>query len=357
MFRMTQRRCIPLILIASILLSGKIFAMVLELPENRNGKMYTLFSRSAWSVDALGLELKPSFGGNGFGYSSFGNYSSTDLNGQFVGSSDPKAQNLINNVQPKWSWGLGLEVAYQFQADNFAALSWYHLGTGVDRTLPAGTVFAGNLAGFYAGEIQLYTQWNAVNIEMAHSIPLVDRTGASIRAGVAFAKIRNQFRSYPQRLASGSPEFVTSDTLSYSGFGPRLIGILAYDTKYGPGVYLAAGGSLLVGSATQSTNGFQDVSSSSGTLLYSTGNYSKANTGVVVPEFEAKLGATYDLHLAKNIVHFNVGYLWIAYLNAMVGYTGVGVVGAGVPTSSNFDLNGLYVGVQWRGGDSIVFSS
>ncbi len=343
---------------ASILLSGEIFAMVPELPENHNGKMYTLFSRSAWSVDAVGLELKPSFGGNGFGYSSFNNYSSMDLNGQFVGSKNPKAQNFINNVQPKWSWGLGLEVAYHFQTDDFAELSWYHLGTGVDRTLPTGTVFAGNLAGFYAGEIQLYTQWNAVNIEVAHSMPLVDRTSASIHAGVAFAKIRNQFRSYPQRLATGSPEFVTSDTLSYSGFGPRLMGVLAYATKYGPGVYLEAGGSLLVGSSTQSTNGFQNVSSFSGPLFYSAGNYSKANTGVVVPEFEAKLGATYDIHLAKNIVHFNVGYLWIAYLNAMVSYTGVGVVGSsvGVPTTSNFDLNGLYVGVQWRGDDSIIFS-
>lgn len=355
---MTKRLLITLFTMVSIVLSGATFAMVSDVPEIRSCKMCALFSRSAWAVDIAGLELKPSFGGNGLGYTSFGNYSGTDVDGRFTGSSNSKSANQMNNVQPKWSWGFGLGVKYHFQEHNLAEVSWYHLGTGVDRYLPKNTVFAGSLAGFFAGEMQVYTQWNAVNIEVGHTMHLVDRTSAHVHGGVAFTKISNRFRSYPQRLESSSPAFVTSDTLSYSGFGPRITSELTYDTKFGPSVYLAAGGSLLVGSTTQSTNGFQNVNTLlSGTLLYGTANYSQTNTGIVVPEFEAKLGATYDIHLGKNIVHFNVGYLWMAYLNAMVSYTGVGIVGSsvGAPTTANFDLNGVYLGVQWRGDDSVAW--
>jgi hypothetical protein len=344
---------------ASIAHSADTFASAPELPAKPNCKVCALFSRSAWVVDIAGLELKPSFGGNGLGYSSFSNDSSIDLSGKYNKSIDSSAKNTISNVQPKWSWGLGLGVKYYFQADNSAELSWYHLGTGVDKNLPTGTMFAGNLAGFYAGEIQLYTQWNAVNIGIGHIMRLADRTSAHVHAGVAFAKINNRFLSYPRREELSSPAFVTSDTLSYSGFGPRFMGELAYDTKFGPSFYLAAGGSLLVGSTTQSTNGFQNADSLVyGRLLYGTANYSQGSTGVVVPEFEAKLGTTYDIHLGKNIVHFNVGYLWIAYLNVMNSYTGVGLVGssAGAPTTSNFDLNGMYLGFQWRGDDTIVWT-
>lgn len=300
-----------------------------------------------WSIDAYGLQLQPSFGGDGLGYSSYSNYSGRNINNVFVGTN--LASNNIYNVHPKWSWGLGLGGRYRLSHEKDVRINWYHLGAGVDRYLPTNTIFSGSLAGLFAGRIQLNTTWNSLQFELERRFHFVQDTEAYIHGGLAVAKISNQFIAYPQRFASSGPVFVTTDQMSYSGFGPRVGGDLAYQTRYGPRLYMVIASSLLVGSATQTTSGFSDVARLVRRAApYSVGNYNQSSSGVVVPEIDAKMGTTYDIHFGPRVVHFDVGYLWINYLHAIVHYSGIGVVGNSVGTyhTSNFELNGLYLGVH-----------
>ena len=85
--------------------------------------------------------------------------------------------------------------------------------------------------------------------------------------------------------------------------------------------------------------------------MYSGSNYSQSAPSIVIPDIEAKLGARYAFHLGHSSLDLDVGYWWISYVNALVSYSGVGIISgsAGVGNTANFDLNGLYLGLHWRG--------
>lgn len=317
----------------------------------------TLVSRpnhGLWSFAANALYLQPSFGGNGLGYSSFSNYSGNDDNGHFVGVSG--TSNRINNLNPKWAWGVELEGAYRFNEKNDVELQWYHLNENVNGYLPPGSVFSGNYDGFYAGFMQLAQNWNAVNLEVGHLVSFDDTKNVRLHAGLSFANIKNKFTNYPQLYPTGSPIFITTDTLSYSGIGPRVGGDFGYVVGHGVSLYAKTAASVLLGSSKQRNSGFQNYTNSIyGFQPYGTPNYNQTNNGVIVTELDAKLEARYDYQMANGILSFDLGYLWMNYLNAITSYTDIGIVGTGdgasigTNTTANFNLNGLYFGMKWLG--------
>jgi hypothetical protein len=306
-----------------------------------------------WSLGITALYLQPSFGGNGLGYSSFSNYSGNDDNGRFVGISG--ASNHINNINPKRAWGFQLNGAYRFNLTNELEIEWYHLNENVNGYLPNGSVFSGNYDGFYAGHLKFREQWNAVNLEVAHSILLDENKTVKLHAGLAFANIKNKFINYPQLFRTGNALFVTTETLSYNGLGPRMGADFNYIFGRGLNLYAKAAASLLLGKNKQDVSGFQNYTNSVyGFQPYGTPNYSQSNTNVVVTELEAKLGIKYDYQIAQNNkLSFDIGYLWMSYLNAINSYTDIGIVGTasgasiGTHTTANFDLSGLYFGLVW----------
>ncbi len=78
--------------------------------------------------------------------------------------------------------------------------------------------------------------------------------------------------------------------------------------------------------------------------------------GVIVVELESKLGMKYDYQLPQGHLSFDIGYLWMNYLNAITSYAEDGVIDTGgVPSlgatnrTANVNLNGLYFGLKWSG--------
>lgn len=308
----------------------------------------TSCNQPRWSFGVEALYLQPSFGGNGLGYTSFSNYGN-DIPGTLINVNG--ATNYMNNINPKWGWGFQLEGSYYIDSKNDVDINWYHFNESNNEHLPNGTLFAGSAGGLYAGLVKVAPSWDAVNLEAGHRFDFDDIKTLRLHVGVAFASINNKVTNYPQLYATSSPLFITTDKISYNGFGPRLGGDFGYAVGHGFGLYAKAAGSLLVGTAKQSVAGYNDFVFLTTTYPYSTGNYSQSHNGVVVPEVEAKLGVKYDYPLAQGSIGFDLGYLWINYLNAIVSQVGADVYSSAISasTTTNFSLNGLYFGVKWTG--------
>lgn len=300
-----------------------------------------------WSLGVSALYLQPSFGGNGLGYSSFGNYAGAD-NQQVIRTTD--GTNYIYNINPKRAWGFQLDGVYHYTPCNDLTFDWYHLDESVHGHLPHDSLFSGSIDGFYAGKIELATRWNAFNLVVGHTFHWRMTDSLNLFAGLGYAKIKNVFTNHPKLFLNSSPYFTSIDTLSYTGFGPR-VGI-DFNHLFGCGFsfYLKTAGSLLLGKAKQSISGYKDVVNNIyGTIPFGTNNFVSSNNNVLVPELEAKLGVNYEYQLPHHSsLDFNLGYLWMTYLRAVVAYTGIGVVGSsiGIPTTTHFDLNGTYFSVN-----------
>lgn len=304
---------------------------------------------NTWEIDASALYLHPSFGGNGLGYSSFGNYAGAD-NQQVITTHN--GVNRIYNIQPNRAWGFQVGGAYHYCLNNDIRLDWYHLNEGVNRNLPHGSLFSGSIDGFYAGKIELSTRWDAVNLEFGKEINMWERELLRLHAGLEYARIKNTFTNHPKLFLNSDPYFTSTDTISYTGIGPRVGADINYDVGCGFSLYIKTAGSLLVGRTRQSINGYLNVVNNIyGTIPFGTNNFRSSNNNVVVPELEAKLGVNYDYKFPCGDLGLNLGYMWITYLRSIVAYTGIGVVGSslGVPTTTHFDLNGFYFNVKWSG--------
>lgn len=299
--------------------------------------------KNAWYAGINALYLRPNLGGNNLGYSSFSNYG-TDFNNVVVERNG--AANDLNDITPNREWGFQLNAGYQFCAANDIDVNWYHFNDNTTGFFPTGTLFSGSASALYAGEINLNTRWDSVNLEVGQRFDLNAMNMLRLHVGLDVSRIENTITNYPGLTATGNPVFITHDKITYTGIGPRLGGDYLYHTPCGLGIYAKAGASLLVGRAEQKVSGYHDLG---GFNLYSTGNYNQSNGNVVVPELDANLGIKYDYTLNYGVIGFNLGYMFTTYLNAIVSQVGTGVVSSSISTSSstNFNLNGPYLGISW----------
>jgi hypothetical protein len=104
-----------------------------------------------------------------------------------------------------------------------------------------------------------------------------------------------------------------------------------YGLAKGFGVYLKGATALLAG-----TSSFAD--------LVTVGTLSGSRT-IVVPEFEAKLGANYVYAMAQSDLIFDAGYMWFDYLNVHHNTATT----AGVVHDGSFAASGPYVGLKLIG--------
>lgn len=306
-----------------------------------------------WSFGFAGLYLQPSFGGNGLGYSSFSNYAGNDDQGHFVGING--APNHINNITPQFQWGFSVKGGWHFNDVNDAAVEWYQLSQSINGHLPIGTLFSGNFDGFYANRLQLKQSWYAFNVAAGHNICFDGNKNLRLHGGLTIADIQNQFINYPQLFPTSGPLFITKETLSYVGIGPRIGGDFNYNVQGWFNIYANGAASLLWGRSKQNASGYQNYTNSIyGFQPYGTPNYSQSHDGVIVTELESRIGLTFDYPLSSNTsLSFDAGYMWLIYLNAISSYTDIGIVGTadgasiGTNTTANFGLSGWYFGLTY----------
>lgn len=268
--------------------------------------------RTAWDFGVQALYLEP-------------------VSESFAGFRTTSAGNTrFDEFDRNWDWGFKLEGSYHFNTGNDININWYHFDNDTNHNHHGQTVFFGTPAvgaDFFA-RVRVQPEWDAVNIEVGQLANFGEQKHIRFHAGAQYARVEDTIRA---RIAvAGVGDFGVRSESTFNGFGPRVGADLAYDFGNGLAVYGNGAGSILVGDSKFS---FNDASS-----VLGFGSLHGSKTAIV-PEVDAKLGATYTFALAQGDFSLDAGYMWVNYFDA---------VNSGF-VQSNFALNGPYFGVKWVG--------
>lgn len=247
--------------------------------------------RTAWDIAGYALDLQTVHGGTYF----------TTID----------ETNRFKDLSGKWGWGFALDASYHFNTGNDFNLSWYHLDHSNN--------FAAD-----NNRLKVTHKWDAVNGELGQFVDFSANKKIRFHGGFQFAHLKSIDGTYNTVTSE-----VTGHSSQYNGFGPRTGLDMNYVFGNGFDIYAKAATSLLVGTAK-----FNNVDATA---------YYGSKTSVV-PELEAKLGASYTYAMAQGDLSLDAGYMWINYFNVL----GNATTDANYRTD-NFSASGPYVGLKYVG--------
>lgn len=278
---------------------------------------------SAWDFAGQALYLQPTYSG-----------------APYWGSTTTGTVQRFNKQNYNWGWGFKLEGSYHFSTGNDIDLNWYHWNNSSSATLPSGitTRFGSVLTGTVRG----YTQpkWDAVNLEFGQHVDFGEFDKIRFHGDIAYVRLQTSTSFSASGATVGGAAVTTAvntaHNSTYNGVGPRVGADMSYGWGNGFNIYANAAGALFAG--TSSFN--RSATATLGGTTYVSGSSTQ-----VVPEIEAKLGATYTYAMAQGDLSLDAGWMWINYFSAQqVNLT------AGTATgSSNVAFQGPYIGLKWVG--------
>lgn len=243
--------------------------------------------------------------------------------------------NEFINVEKSWDWGFMVEGAHHFSEGSDVNLNWYHMNTDHTTTVLGDTVSSATGAPLNISfTINPKTTWDAANIEFGQQVDYTRALSIRYHGGFEFARIDYKRNGYSFQ---GTIPVIGIRKISYNGFGPRA----GFDGSYA----LKNGLSLNLGSAVGAyagTTHFYYMSNSS----FANGVPQSARNGSlmrVVPEIEAKASASYTKSFVYGDVSLDAGWMWVNYFNPMMH------ADDNTPHSSDFSVQGPYVGLKWVG--------
>ena len=249
------------------------------------------------------------------------------------------------DTDPKWGWGFKLEGSYHFNTGNDFDLNWYHFNKSSNRTFLNSTTL--NVDPNESIALTFKPQWDAVNFEFGQHVDFSEASKIRFHGGAQFARIKTTSSEveniYP--TATTVVEYY-NQSMTYSGFGPRLGADMAYNFGNGFATYANVATALLIGTSKFSNSEYIDTA---GTVS-GTHGWDGSKTAMV-PEMEAKLGATYTFAMANGDLSIDAGYMWLNYFNAQhaeVGFEAYSPFNDHL-AESDFALNGPFLGLKWVG--------
>lgn len=290
---------------------------------------------TAWDFGGKALYLQPAFS-NGVG--SEVTLTTANGNGASLGRN------------PQWSWGFMIEGSYHFNTGNDLNLNWYHINRSTTRTVAAAGPFTASVptilditATSGAGSFSVDPKWDAVNLEFGQHVDFGENKSIRFHGGAQYARLTGN----TSIVGSGDFTGTLFDTLpislpytygltsnpTYNGFGPRMGADMSYDWGNGLGIYANGAGAILAGSSK-----FTNILAVNGTNLITT----NGSSTVIVPELEAKLGATYTYAMAQGDLTLDAGWMWVNYFSVI----NADLIGG---NKSDFGLQGPYIGLKWLG--------
>jgi hypothetical protein len=310
-------------------------------------------AKSAWEFGVQALYLKTNYSGYGF-------MSSSTSNPTTLGETTLNATETYNEAPYNWAWGFKLEGAYHFNTGNDLNLNWYHVNNTSSTNSNQQQGFIGDIINAIGSGLNfklnttLTTKptWDAVNLEVGQHVHYGQSNNIRFHAGVQYAHIQNEYSSViipsvgNPPITLGGLTINTGANLKFNGFGPRIGADYAYNLRNNFSIYAKGATTLLVGqqSFTDTVN-ISLISPVSIPTLTTTGS-----TTVIVPQLEAKLGATFTHKLPQGDFSFDAGWMWVNYFNALTNATLIGVLdGFGETKESNAAMQGPFVGVKWVG--------
>ncbi|WP_238589446.1 Lpg1974 family pore-forming outer membrane protein, partial [Legionella cincinnatiensis] len=158
--------------------------------------------------------------------------------------------------------------------------------------------------------------------------------------GFQFASIKRSVHAFAADVDADPDDFLArfSGNTQFNGFGPRTGIDMNYVFGNGFGIYAKAAAAVLVGSAKHGYN--LDVFTSAAGEVFDL-NIAGSRT-TVVPELEAKLGASYTYAMAQGDLTLDAGYMWFDYIHAL----NTTVLQT---TATDFAAAGPYFGLKYVG--------
>ena len=302
---------------------------------------------TAWELGAQALYLQTNVGG--------------DTNGLSRTITTAPGESATLGQNPRYGWGFMVEGAYHFSTGNDVNLNWYHIANGYSKNaVGSRTVsvdnFLANPLPRVAGDSTTYQtiggtidpQWDAVNLEMGQHVDFGENKSIRFHGGVEYARLTGNATistsgvytdpNAPIPVTNAAFSNKVSTNPSYNGFGPRLGSDMTYDWGNGLGFYANGAAALLAGSSKTSTT-FANLTNGTSVRVNSSAT-------IVVPELEAKLGATYSYAMAQGDLTFDIGWMWVNYFNP-IRSQGHNLNDNG--ETGNFGLEGPFVGLKWMG--------
>lgn len=273
---------------------------------------------TAWDFGAQALYLQPS-------YSNYG----------YTGITLTDGVETFQNATPNWAWGFKLEGSYHFSTGNDLDINWYHFNNTSTHTMPDGSfdpfidAFPANVAA------SLQSNWNAVNAEFGQHVDFGEFKKIRFHGGLQYARI-NTTTSVDGTNTAGTIAISDSDSSTYNGIGPRVGADMSYNWGNGFAMYANGAAAVLVGTSSFTRN-FSPALDDVVTTL--TGSTTK-----IVPELEAKLGATYTYAMAQGDLTLDAGWMWANYFNAQTFPTALLL-----NDQTDFGIQGPYIGLKWVG--------
>lgn len=309
---------------------------------------------TAWDFGAQALYLKPSYSGVPFNGSTLSGYNGTNFTSE-----------RYNRTPYNAGWGFKLEGSYHFNTGNDINLNWYWFDHTTNKSNAGGTIVDPVTNGVFGATgitTSAQTKWDAVNLEFGQHAHFGEWKNIRFHGGVQYAYINTDLNG-SATVNSGEVVATTNDLNNITGsaklsaFGPRIGADYSYNWGNGFAMYANGASALLVG--TQSFDRtFQTTPTVAGVVGTAGPVYSQSgSTTAIVPELEAKLGLTYTYAMAQGDLSLDLGWMWVNYFNALT--TG-DTIAAGTPaatqlvntpvsTSSNFAVQGPFIGLKWVG--------
>lgn len=235
-----------------------------------------------------------------------------------------RTQDVYNDVYLDSGWGFRLEGSYHFSTGNDITVNWIRYKKSTDfYNIPMDRF--PNVTNDFHWE----PKFNAVNVEFGQHVDLGDVKNMRFHGGVQYANIKTVFtrdRLNNNQLITGNYE------LKFSGFGPRAGLDMSYGLNSNFSVNANAAAALLVGTSEFQT----DTGGNQGVVT-------SGSSTRVVPELEAKIGASYTWTFTSGDLLLDGGWMWMNYFHSQQLYSNL------VSGCSNFALNGPYVGLTYIG--------
>lgn len=272
-------------------------------------------------------------------------YSNSELNNLNIGSAS--GVRVFQKYPNDFDWGFRLEGSYHFNTGNDLNLNWTHWEEPNElRIHPA----PGSVAGQTQASISEYryrgSDFDQVNVEFGQHVDFGANKNIRFHGGLQYAKI--DVTLINRQIVAGllPPDNESNGDISitnlyqYSGIGPRIGADMSYDFLNGFALYANAATALLVGDTKYSDNAPFNTFSRPVRSSYT----------ALVPELEAKMGATYTYGMAQGNLIFDAGYMITNYFSPLhENDLSLSTLTFNTRPNSDFGLMGPYAGFKYVG--------
>lgn len=250
----------------------------------------------------------------------------------------------FQNISQDYDWGYRISGAYYYNTEHDIAMNWLHYsandGVGVYsgsylQLIPGSAItVTANYDNF------LQNTFDQVNLVLGQTSNISDQQTTRWFAGLQYANIdvnATHYFNIPSAFVEVTEGVSTATNTSFHGVGPAIGVDYNYHLLAGLNLVANTGASILYGASRYNTG-----------TIYGSGLIvapAYASKKSVIPEIEAKLGATYDYETQYGVLTVEGGYQAINYFNAIQSQP----VGTLALTTNDFNLFGPYFGIKWLG--------